>query len=220
MKRFLYAPAVAFAVSLLCGGIANADPSPSLPIQWTYEWERKDPALLADGNPGASITFTNEGKQIATGTSNIVATNIRTSSLAPGNTPDKISKGDYELYLTLSLQEGAITHSKTLTFTGTLSGTFSKENSDIENVFGPESIQTIALGSYSFKVTMDKYTPPGPPDQQGAGSIGARVVVSRELQGSDQPEPSTMLLAGLGLTFLGGAAWRRRRAAPPADPTI
>jgi hypothetical protein len=26
------------------------------------------------------------------------------------------------------------------------------------------------------------------------------------------PEPSSMLLSGLGLTFLGGAAWRKRKA--------
>ena len=41
-------------------------------------------------------------------------------------------------------------------------------------------------------------------DPTGPGGGGGVTV-------ADVPEPSTMLLAGLGLSFLGGAAWRKRR---------
>jgi hypothetical protein len=44
------------------------------------------------------------------------------------------------------------------------------------------------------------------------GSISAHVNVSSVTPAS-VPEPSTMLLSGLGLSFLGGAAWRKRRQA-------
>ena len=65
--------------------------------------------------------------------------------------------------------------------------------------------------SSGFTVSLIAYTPPGPPDQSNAGSISAHVSVTTT-QTADLPEPSTMLLSGLGLTFLGGAAWRKRRA--------
>ena len=90
----------------------------------------------------------------------------------------------------------------------------SAENANVANVFNDTSVHNLVLGTYNFAVQLIAYTPPGPPDQSNAGSISAHVTVSNA-QVSSVPEPSTMLLSGLGLSFLGGAAWRKRRQVRP-----
>jgi hypothetical protein len=214
MKRFFTAHITALALVLLAGAGARANPIPPDQIQWTYNFSPATPAVLADGNPSAGVTFTNEPTKAATGSSDVVATNLRVFSSATAASPDTItgSNGNYSLTLTLSTTDTMGTHTGNVTFTGTLSGSFSSQNSNVANLFGPNTMQTLTLGSVTFQVQLVAYTPPGPPDQANAGSISAHVTVSGA-RIVDTPEPSTMLLSGLGMTFLGGVAWRRRRAA-------
>ncbi len=222
MKRFLTAPVSALALLLLAGAAARATPIPANTIQWTYNFGPAAPAVLADGNPSAGVTFTNEPTKAATGNSDVVATNLRVFSTATAASPDTITgpNGNYSLTLTLSTTDINGTHTGSLTFTGTLAdpnSSFSSENANVVNHFGPNSLQSLTLGSVTFDVQLTAYTPPGPPDQANAGSISAHVTVRGESNdgGGTQgtPEPSTILLSSLGLTFLGGAAWRKRRKA-------
>ena len=69
---------------------------------------------------------------------------------------------------------------------------------------------TKVLGTNEYTVKFVSYTPPGPPDSGNKGSIAYHVTV-RNLDIQKAPEPSTMLLAGLGASFLGLGAWRKRR---------
>ena len=210
MKRFFTAHMAALAVVLLAGAAAQANPIPPSQIQWTYNFSPGAPAVLADGNPGAGVTFTNEPTKAATGSSDVVATNLRVFSSAQAGSPDVlVHNGAYTLTLTLSTTDGTGTHTGTLTFTGQLAGSFSSQNSNVSNMFGPNTTQTLHLGSVNFTVQLVAYTPPGPPDQANAGSISAHVTVGSRVV--DTPEPSTILLSTLGLSFLGGAAWRKRR---------
>jgi hypothetical protein len=215
MKRYVSA----VALLLLVGVGARADQLTPDTVQWTYNFTPGAPAITADGNPNAGVSFTNQPPASATGSSDIVATNLRVFSADPGTNADHItgSNGNYNFTLVLTETENGNTSTATLHFTGTLSGSLSKDNANIKNVFGANATQTGSLGSFNFTVAMNSFTPPGPPvggpggAPSLAGAISAHVSVS-SLTPAQVPEPSTMLLSALGMSFLGGAVWRKRRA--------
>ena len=218
MKRSTLLFASALAVLIALGGSVRADL-----IAWTYSWQRDPVSIAADGAGTGGVSLTNEANaKDAAGNSDIVATNLRVFSTASASTPDQlVTNGAYTLSLTLIDGTSPTGPSGTVTFTGKLSGTFSANNSNITNVFNSPTAQSVVLGNTTtgfntYTVTIGPYSPPGPPSASNAGSIAAFVAVTPGTGGGgvgvqDVPEPSTMLLAGLGLSFLGGAAWRKRR---------
>jgi hypothetical protein len=213
MKRFLAASVAAMALVFCASAPARAGLVPPSQVQWSYNWSPGSLTMPADGGTGGSVSFTNEPTKSATGESDTVATNLRVSSTALPSSPEHISaNGGYTLTLVLGTSANGSLMTGSLTFDGHLTGPFSSESSYIKNVFGPNATQSLTLGAYTFTVTLNAYTPPGPPNQLNSGSMSAHVTIS-ELSPAGVPEPSTMLLSGLGFTFLGGAAWRKRRQA-------
>jgi hypothetical protein len=211
MKRPLSCCAIALALVLSFGAGVRADQLTPDTVRWTYNFTPGAPAVTADGNPNAGVSFTNEKPKTATGSSDIVATNLRVFSASPNTSPDHLtSNGAYTFTLVLTETENGNTSTATLHFTGKLSGTLSADSANVKNVFGPNNVQTVSLGSFTFTVALTSFTPPGPPDQTQAGAIAAHVTVST-LSPTQTAEPSTMLLSVLGLSCLGGSAWRRRR---------
>ncbi|MFO0842182.1 MAG: PEP-CTERM sorting domain-containing protein [Gemmataceae bacterium] len=212
MNRSFTVKLAAAALALL-GGVAQAAPITPGKLQWTYNFSPGSPSVISDTSASAYVQLTNEPTKAAVGTSDIVATNLRVFSAATAAAPDVLStNGAYALTLVLSTIDDGTPYSTSMTFDGKLTGTFSAESANVGNVFGPNATQTVSLGSYTFTVSMVAYTPPGPPDQLNAGSLAAHVTISRAGPAEgDSPEPSTMLLSALGLSCLGGAAWRKRR---------
>jgi hypothetical protein len=209
MKHFfqLFAATVAL---LLAGASVRADVV-TTPVPWTYSWQRNPVSIAADGSGTGGVSLTSEAlpKQAA-GSSDIVATNLRIFSSAAAGTPDQLStNGAYTLSLTITDTNSG--ESGTVTFTGKLSGTFSAGSSLITNAFNSPTSEVLTLGGNTFTTTIGPYSPPGPPSASNAGSIAAHV----DLNGSgiivnNSPEPSSIVLSCLGLTFLGGAAGRKR----------
>jgi PEP-CTERM motif len=218
MKRFLSASAAALALLLMTGLGVQANPMPPN-LSWTYNFTPGGGGLLvADSNPGAHVSLTNENSQTAVGNSTIVGTNLREASTASATLPDTLlqtgTNGNYTLALALATTDDTGLHQATLTFHGQISGTFSHDSSNLFNAFGADALQTATLGAYTFTVALDHFTPPGPPGQSNAGSISASVTIASNAQVTQTtPEPGTMLLSGLALSFFGGAAWRKRRQA-------
>jgi len=133
MKRLFSTSASALVLLLAVSTAAQADPLPP-PLTWTYNFSPGAPAVTADGNPAAGVTFTNEPENSATGNSDIVATNLRVFSAAPASTPDLLTNsGAYSLTLTLGIPNTGLSGS--LTFNGKLGGSFSKESANVTNAF-------------------------------------------------------------------------------------
>jgi hypothetical protein len=202
MKRST--PLAALALLLFAGARANADF-----IQWSYNWDRNPVSVLSDSGNG-SVAFTNEPLKNATGSSDTVATNLKASSLAPAATPDTLSNtGNYSL--TLTLTDTTSGQSGNATFSGKLSGSFSKDSANITNQFLSPTTVTLFLGSNSYVVTIGPYSPPGPPDSTNFGSIAAHVDVSNIHLTNSAPEPTALLLGLFGLSGAGAFSWRKRR---------
>lgn len=195
----------ALALLLVAGTGARADF-----IEWSYNWDRNPVSVLSDSGNG-SVAFTNEPLKNATGSSDTVATNLKANSLANANAPDRLNNtGAYSLTLTLTDKVSGQTGS--LTFSGKLGGTFSKDSANVTNQFTGALSQSLFLGANNYTVTVGPYSPPGPPSASNFGSIAAHVDVST-ISIQKVPEPSTLLLAVLGLSGAGAASWRKRRSA-------
>src|SRR5262249_21431147 len=168
MKRST--PLAALALLLLAGNRGRADF-----IQWSYNWNINPISVLSDSGNG-SVSFTNQPAQTASGNSDTVATNLKANSLAAPGAPDTLNNtGAYSL--TLSLTDSTSGQTGTLTFSGKLSGSFSKDSANITNQFNTPTVQTLFLGNNSYTVSIGPYSPPGPPDSTNLGSIAAHVDV-------------------------------------------
>jgi hypothetical protein len=193
-----------------------ASPSRADLIQWGFSWTNT-PSLTADSGMGG-VSFSNQAAIPAAGNTSVVATNLTLVSTAPAAHPDTFNNaGTYTL--TLRLTDAASTQSGTLSWTGKLGGSFSMNSAAVTNTFLSPITQELDLGTNAYTVTIGGYLPPGPPGTQNPGAIGATVEVSSLIPGGDpgtsggpSPEPSSLLLCGLGAAGCALAGWRRRRA--------
>jgi hypothetical protein len=211
--------AIVSAAGLLCLASTPAWAQMTPDVNWTYNFTPSQPAVYSDSGSG-SVTFTNEPTKGATNSSDVVVTNLRVNSVAPASSPDTLTtsgawSATLQLTDTSALTGTASSNSTTMTFSGKLGGTFSANNANVSNTFtGTTNYSwTDPNNGDTYKVNLVGYTPPGPPTASNAGSIAAFVSVtpgSGTISGTT-PEPSTLVLACLGLGFAGLTTWRKRR---------
>jgi len=176
-------------------------------IPWKYNWTRNPSVISADAPGTGLISLTDETLHSASGDSDVVATNLKVFSTAPPSSPDTYTNKAYTL--TLFLLDTTSGQSGTLSFGGLLNGTASSLNSHIRNTFTGETTKELILGQTHFTVTIGPFTPPGPPESSNKGAISAFAQVTvTNIQKT--PEPSTLVLACIGLPFAGYGLWRRR----------
>jgi hypothetical protein len=212
LLKLAFLTAVAFAVN--SGTSARADF-----INWTYSWTHTPTVVAADKGGTGGVSLTNHQGGTGSGNSDVVATQITTFSSATVNAPDHFTNKNYSLILDLT--DSASHQSGMLTFNGTLNGTLSATSANIKNTFLGPLTQHLDLGGNLYTITIGPYAAPGIPDAAQTGSIGAHIsVLPESSQGGvsgggspppshGAPEPSTLLLAGLGLSALVLVGWRR-----------
>lgn len=210
-----YSPASFGAAALMLLLTAGTDARGEL-IHWSYSWSRSPQKVVSNDSVTTYIELSDESTLVpVVGSSDIVATNLRTYSQADPEHPDHFIARTYTL--DLYLLDQASGDSTTLEFTGQFDGTLSAYNSTITNKFTGLTMQQAELGHNLYTVNMTSYTAPGPPEATNRGSIGARAEISVQPIFASLPEPSTFVLAGLGASFLGLARWRRRTRLAPVD---
>jgi hypothetical protein len=152
---------------------------------------------------------------MGSGNSDIVATQITTFSAATVNTPDHFTNSPYSLILDLT--DTASHQSGMVTFNGVFNGTLSTTSANIKNSFLSPLTQHLDLGGHLYTVTIGPYAAPGIPDATQSGSISAHLSVQPDSSTGGTPpppthgapEPSTWVLATMGLAMLALVAWRR-----------
>src|SRR6185437_12578881 len=130
MRRSLLFFASTAGLLCLAATQARADQSSSN-IAWSYNFTPNQTFVSAASPGTGTVSFTNEPTKNASGSSDVVVTNLKVSSTAPAGTPDTFgSGGAWKVGLVLS-DAASGTNSGTLWFTGQLGGNFSSSNSNV-----------------------------------------------------------------------------------------
>ena len=195
-----------FAAAVLIAALTAGRAGAGL-IPWGYQWNAQPIVVSADSSaphgpppggitliPGA-ITITGGSHGAALGSASVIAVNLSafTFSPSPSGAPDRFSNAPYTLRVTLSdLDSG---RSGSMKFNGVFNGTMTDSRVDLHTRFTSATRQSVTIGHDLYTVTMTSYTPPGPPSLGNEGDIKAFV----DVHPASAPEPSTLLLCGIGV---------------------
>jgi hypothetical protein len=174
--------------------IVRPDEPHILPVPWTPP-SRSDTGIVFIPRSGEAVN-----------SSYIVLANLRSLSVAKPFAPDLYEHVPFEL--TLGIHDHESGKSDYARFTGYVDGTLSGLSSRLKFTF-PVSAKTLHIGHNVYNIKLTQVTTPGLP-LAGMGAIGARVTVH------SNPEPGTLVLAGMAAPALAWWGWRRRRRTPVA----
>ncbi len=159
-------------------------------------------------NAGAGAPF----PEPFTGSADLVAFRLSKYGGVSEEGPDPAFFGlfdDSRYRLTVELHDETSGAVGSFAFTGAFNGQFTATTFDVTNTFDSPVTQSQRLGDNVYTVTIGPFLPPGPTNDI-EGSIGAHVEVApADVQ--ESPEPSSLVLASLGIAAACGAGLRRIR---------
>jgi hypothetical protein len=209
-----------YRLLLVLGSLAGANSARADMIQWSYgsfsfpgmvipDKGTPGPVFLPLGGPTIlpfpfppqppGVLFTSSSSDM-TGSSHIVLANLQTISFAVPSNPDIYKHQPFDV--AIGILDKASNRSKIAIFHGWIDGTASMQFARLDITFAKLQ-ETLHIGHELYTIKIDAIVPPGPPNGL-IGAIGAEVTVRHN------PEPSSLVLAGLGLTGIGWFRWRRR----------
>lgn len=218
MKRLLLILGMAVMVlPWLAGGRAEAEQ-----IQWSESVTLLGPNVFVNGHAqiysnngygGSGGIGLNPGNTTnGTNSESVVAVNMGEATLPGITSTFGGPSANYSLSLTLhDLTSGA---SGSLTFGGNFNGdVWPGGYGNLKNTFIGPTTQTLNLGRNLYTVTIGPFVNPWFPEGNGTSVDGGTISASISVQPSvsSAPEPSSLVLACLGLPPLGLTRWLRRR---------
>ena len=180
-------------------------------ISYGYSWTPDKAAIPADPpDIGALALTTESGAGVSSLSKLVKVTDLRVFSVVPDEIPDVITNGPYGF--TVTLTDDASKASGQLHFGGLISGTFSAESAMVSNTFLEPTKQKLKLGDNTYQVTFGEYTAPTGAFPGHYGSLEAQITVEpgNVVPITEVPEPTSLVLAALGLSALGWRCWRKR----------
>jgi hypothetical protein len=208
MKRLLSCAALASLISLALAAPAQAG---SMAPTWDYSVSPLTPVVYSD-NTASSIQVAGVSQTGYTGTSEILFAQL--SSVSSSTSPDTFTNQLWQVQLTIK-DEAAPTAPTTVTLSGHFNGTMSGGSAIISNVFDANPA-TITVNGNTYTVALNYFVGPSLPGSNNPGKLGALVTVdSVNLGGGSSagvaPEPSSLLLCGLGSLGLVLTRLRKRK---------
>ena len=194
-----------FGLLLLAGAAAHAEPI------WSYTWSSSPGVVTSnDGTLGKVTLLPGSGGPI---TGNAFGQNfLLASSLeASAGTTSTATFTNRTYGLAIHLTDLASKTSHDLSFAGALSGTLGKVNSLTNAFTGPTTQSYKFADGNLYTVSIGLFKPPAPGTP---GQIGANVLVTGSgtvtPPVNNVPEPTSLVLAGLGISAVGVRYWRRK----------
>jgi hypothetical protein len=207
----------ALAVCLLAGA-AQAGPVGVTGPTWSYSWTPSTLRVAADGNSTTSyIQVISESAGLAQGSASVGAVNLPTSSTAQLSNPATFTNAPLSLNLTLT--DTKTNAQGNLKFSGTFNGWLASSQAFLTWTPTTSMTQSVTISGNKYTVTLS-VAPPVRPGALVPGAITAVAQVSVSTGGGSNPEPSTLLLSGLGVTGVGVGCWLRRRRVRQAALTL
>jgi hypothetical protein len=191
-------------------------------LNWTYTGIPNVPGIAVNAKSptgGATVTLTDFNNPHA-GAASIPVIAYVTSTAATTPVvfgPSSNSPATYNLALTIT--DGKTHDSGTLNFTGSIAGSLTATTSSLVNTLTPVSSKSLTLDGHTYTVTIPSVTLAAPTSPQQ--NIMATVSVSNASSGGgtqtgggtpDAPEPTSLLLGGLGFSCFGLGCWWKRRS--------
>lgn len=194
------------ALAVLAG--AWAAPARADQILWSYS-VTPDSAAVKSTSGLSAVRVIGEPLGSASGNSDVVLASL--STISKSAAADSMGTASYSFGLKLTDEASGM--SGVLTFGGNFGGTVSSSSAHVTNAFTGLTTQSITLGANQYTVTLGTYLPPGAPGATLQGGIGASVSVQSSDsvgQPASAPEPTSLVLAGLGCSALLFRRLRRR----------
>jgi hypothetical protein len=197
------------------------------PVKWSYDWTVGPSLIPSDvfGKGSLQVADDPSGTHDKQGSQDTLVASLFTAiDLNLSDSEKVFFDHSPTISMMLSLQDSAAAAaskpnaSTTLTFTGHFTGFFTKNDaSAVGFSFDQKSSGPVQLGDNTYIVSFTQpnaYVAPDFPGSTTAGAITAHVDVSEgggepPPPASDTPEPSTLVLAGLGLSCATLVLWRR-----------
>jgi hypothetical protein len=206
----------------LCFIFSNSNSVRADLIPWTVNYHATASQVFSDQGSVAGITFlSSPSYENHTAPGDTVGTSaiIRTFIASTAETGETFTFHDRPYTLVLTLRDGPSGKTGSLTFEGQFSGTLSMKDDHITATMSSPLIQNLRLGYDYYTVNLLVPPPyidgplnfvmPGSPSSTlWKGAFGASISLQTIPQ---SPEPSSLVLAGLGMLGLAGRfLWRHR----------
>ena len=189
------------AVLFLAGVRARADQ-----ISWSYDFSMSTGTVHNNADTGdrghvALTPFSGTLTGAVPTSATITAVNLTALSGASAQDPAHFNNAEYTLVMKLTdVSSGLVAAA---TFEGELNGTISASGTNLTNTFLGQKTYQFDLNHHIYDISIGAFTAPGAPGSGDLGSIAVDVSIHHN------PEPSSLILAGLALPAL--ALLRRRR---------